>query len=349
LEAVLTPEEQARVQAPPTADLEAYELNLVGRHRWVYRSADNLHDAIRFFEAAVDKDSTFALAWAGLADAWTALPWYEPMPSPEAYARGWQAAQRAFDLEPDLAEAHAALGALLVWHEWDWGRGEGHLRRAVALNPSHAPSHHLLAVALGLGGQLDLAIQHMREAIRLNPLGNNYRFTLANLLYYDGKPDQARAVYERAEEAELLVPWGILEASIFYMQQGLDEEAFGAIRRWGELVSYPDPERLTVVLRAFESPELTEEAVRTLEDVRRTTGMQAGDLVRLYLNLDAPDEALSVLREAIARRHVVVPTLGGPHTRAGVLASAEITAALGEAGVPIWEGAYQGKPPSINR
>jgi hypothetical protein len=87
-------------------------------------------------------------------------------------------------------------------------------------------------------------------------------------------------------------------------------------------------------MKAVDSREFTGEALALLEDVRLTTGLQAGDLVALYLNLDAPAEALKVVQESIARRHVLVPVLGGSFTQGKILETPEIMAALQGAGVP---------------
>ena len=94
------------------------------------------------------------------------------------------------------------------------------------------------------------------------------------------------------------------------MEQGEREEALRVIQRWGEMVGYPTPGRLGLVLRAMDAPELTEEALAVLEDLRRTTGLQAGFLASLYLSLDAPAGTLRIVQEAIAERHGLVPFLG---------------------------------------
>ena len=113
---------------------------------------------------------------------------------------------------------------------------------------------------------------------------------------------------------------------------------FRVIQRWGVVVGYPYPERLKVVLRAVDAPEFTGEALALLEDVRRATGLRAGDLAVLYLNLDAPGEALRIVQEAIAQRHVVVGLLGMAFTRAKVLENPEILSALHlqAVGVPLY-------------
>jgi hypothetical protein len=159
---------------------------------------------------------------------------------------------------------------------------------------------------------------------------------LAVVFYDAGRVGEALAAFRTAEKLEPPVAWGLQFMSIFLIHQGRTEEASHVIQRWGEVVGYRNPDLLQVVLRAFDDSAFTGEALAALEDVWRTTGLRAGDLVSLYLNLHAPAEALGVVQEAIAQRHVFVPWLGkNAFTRDGVLESPEIKAALEEIGVRI--------------
>lgn len=329
LEAVLSPKEQDRIRAPVTDNLVAYDLYLLGRHRSEARSAQNLRDSIRYFGAALEQDPGFALAWAGLADAWTARPWYEPVPSREAHARGREAALRALDLDDGLPEAHTALGALTLYYEWAPEEAEGHLVRAIDLNPNHAPAHHFLGLALWARGLRDRSLQSLQEGVRLNPLGNNFHYSLANLLYDAGRPEEASAAYRKAEGLHPPVPYGLVHHCVFSAHEGRSEEARRVIQRWGGLVAYPHPPRLETVVNAIHDDRYTGEALAVLEEVRRATGLRAGDLAVLYLNLDSPAEALRIVQEAIAERHAIVPFFNcALFRRAPRLADPEIVAAL---------------------
>jgi serine/threonine-protein kinase len=251
LEAALTPEEAARIQDPGTQSVTAYDLYQAGHQRFINRSAENLRAAIGLFELAIEQDSTFALAWAGLATAWVALPWHDPAYPEDAYDRARAAAQRALELDGDLAEAYTALGGIEIYHDWAWETAERHLLRAVELNPNDAQAYHFLALAQGILGQGDQAIESLRAGIRLNPLGNNFRYTLANILYDYGRFDEALEEYRIGESLE--PPWvgGLSCLSMFLYQQGEQEEALSVIRRIGALMGLPEPESLEVVLRAF--------------------------------------------------------------------------------------------------
>jgi len=236
-------------------------------------------------------------------------------------------------LDPELAEVHTALGGLALYHEWDWRAAEAHLLRALELNPNYAQAHHFLGMAQSLLGRRGQGIESMKVAISLNPLGNNFLYTLAIWLYDAGSFEEAVAAFRKAEKLEPPVPYGLMNVSSFLFKEGRAEEAFHTLRKWGEVTGYPDPERLPLVLKAREAPELTEAAVALLEDVRKVLGLRAGDLLGLYLHLPAPDVALRIVREAIAARHVMVPFLGMNPTRSRIFELPEVRAELVGVGV----------------
>jgi len=174
----------------------------------------------------------------------------------------------------------------------------------------------------------------MQTGVELNPLGNNFRYAWANVLYGVGRAEEALSAYRKARRLEPPVPWGLLLMAQFLMQRGWEEEAFGVVRQWGKVVGYPDPERLPVVLRAVDAKDLTEDALAVLEDVVRTTGLRAVDLVGLYVNLSAPAESMRIVQEAIAERHPGVILLVLAQNRTKVMENPEIMAALQEVGMP---------------
>lgn len=335
LQVGITPEESFRISAVPTEDLEAYQLYLLGLDRFYARSRENLRQAIRYFEAAIQQDSTFAEAWAGLANAWTVVPWYEPIDSREAYAEARVAAEQALRLNEDLAEVHAALGGIALHDDWDWEKAEAHLTRALDLNPNYAQAYHWLSTTHRTMGLRDQAIRELEEGVRHNPLGNNFHYALANYLYDAGRIEEAKAAYQAAAALEPPVAWGLLMMSVFLVQQGWTDDALRGIQRWGEVIGYPNHDRLHVVVRAFEEPELAGEALSILEDVRQERGLLERDMAVVVMNLQTPEENLRLIRELIARRDIMVLSAGLAYTRAKVLEYPEIKAAIEGIGVNI--------------
>ncbi len=304
LRAEITPEEQARIDAVPTENLEAFEWFILGRNRFRNRSSANIRAAIRYYEAAIEQDSTFALAWAGLATAWTVLPFYESLPSAEGYRRGLEAARQALAWDPDLAQAHAVLGALALYHEWSWETAERHLLRAVELDPNYPESHFWLGTSQCLLGNWEIGLRSLETTVRLDPLGSNFQNTLALFLLMDGRVEEGIAVAYR--ETRRTGPDGIWLAP-FLWDGGQQEEAIRVMRRWGERVGFSDPRRLDLILQAQGSPEHREAALEVAKNLEATPGIRSGELGLIYLMIDAQAEAERALRTALAAREVSLP------------------------------------------
>jgi TolB-like protein len=332
VQALVTPEEQARIAAVPTRSLEAYDLYLLGRHRLVPRSASNIREASRYYEAAIGQDSTFAQAWAGLAMAWAILPFYESVASREAYARGRDAALRALELDDGLAEAHAALGALALYHEWDWASAEEHLLRAIQLDRNFPETYLWLGTVQCIRGQPELGVKSLREGVRLNPLAGNFRDILGFTLISAGRDQEALELFYgdsmENEPANLMLLPALLG-------QGGDEEAAELIRRWGESMGYPNAERLELVIRANRAPELRDEALAVLEDLRRTVRVEATHLLWVYLIVGARDEARRSIEEAVAAKEVLFVHIGALFSPEWQERYPEMVDALKEAGIPV--------------
>src|SRR5690606_31822689 len=159
-----------RMARAPTADLIAYNLYLRGRYFWHRRTQAALLESARFFEEAVARDSRFARAWAGIADAYAVLAFYDYLPPATAYPKAEAAARRALQLDPSLAEAHASLGYIALYYDWDWDAAEAAFQRSIELNPSYTVAHQWYANHLVARGRFDEAAREMTYARALNTL-----------------------------------------------------------------------------------------------------------------------------------------------------------------------------------
>jgi TolB-like protein/tetratricopeptide (TPR) repeat protein len=199
--AKLTPEEQARSEATPTDNIDAFKAYSIGRHWWNQRTADGLENAIRCFEESVSLDSTFALAYVGLAETYVLTPWYGPfIPTPEARQRAFEAGQRALEIDPMLGEAHTALALAAHTFDWDWEAAEEGYLEAIRLNPGYATTHHWYGVLLAYLGRYEEAIARMRIAVDLEPLSPIINNNVGFIQYYAGRYDDAVEQYLRTLE-----------------------------------------------------------------------------------------------------------------------------------------------------
>ncbi len=194
-------EHTQEVARPPTADMEAYQLYLKGRHLWNRRDKQSLKQAVEFFRGAIARDPDYALAYSGLADAHLLLGSYNHIPWREAIAEARAAADRALELDPTLAEAHASRGQVLR-SVLDWVGEEAAYRRAIELNPSYATAHQWYATLLAALGRMDEAIREIRRAEELDPLSHAIGVTVGVVLFIARQYEAALEQLHKALELE---------------------------------------------------------------------------------------------------------------------------------------------------
>src|SRR5262249_46043319 len=155
-----------------TENTEAYRLYLMGRFFWNKRTAEGFEKAIEYFQQAILKDPSYALAYTGLADCYTVLgiPLEEAgLPPKEVMPKARAAALKALAIDDTLAEAHTSLAHIKSVYEWDWRGSEREFKRAIELNPNYATVHHWYALSLSAMGRHDEAIAEIKRALELNP------------------------------------------------------------------------------------------------------------------------------------------------------------------------------------
>ena len=182
----LTGEQQEHLARRPTVDHEAYHLYLKGRYLWNHRNDASLKKAIDFFERAVTRDPSYALAYVGLADSYALLACqvdFGSLDPQEAYPKAIGAARKALDLDGDLAEAHASLGNIFASYDWNWSAAEQEFRRAIELNPRYATAHHWYAEMLSYVKRFDEAFREIHLALELDPLSLGINTDAAWILF----------------------------------------------------------------------------------------------------------------------------------------------------------------------
>src|SRR5215203_86019 len=140
-----------------TEDFEAYKLYRRGRHAWNKRTPEALQQSVQLFEQAIDRDPTFALAFAGLADSFALLSEYNTAPPRESFPRAKAAAEKALEIDANLAEAHTTLAYALANYDWNFAEAEREYQRAIELNPNYATAHQWYAEFLSAMRRFDEA------------------------------------------------------------------------------------------------------------------------------------------------------------------------------------------------
>jgi len=170
LRSKLSGAEKQQVTRQGTQNPEAYQLYVKGRYYWTKRTVSDIKTAISYFNQAIDRDPSYALAYAGLADAYSVLTSYSGDPN-DLIPKSNAAAQKALELDPTLARAHAVLGLNKSSYGWDFSGGEAEFRKALDLDPSDATAHQWFSIHLGsIGGRTQEAIDEANRAHQLDPL-----------------------------------------------------------------------------------------------------------------------------------------------------------------------------------
>jgi TolB-like protein len=281
-----------------TKDVQAYDLYLLGRQKWATRQVPLLREAVQHFEQAIARDSSFALAWSGLADAIVALAWRVPSELPRV-AEAKHAAQRAVLLDAELAEGWASLGVMATYIDRDFSSAELAFRRALALRPSYAPAYHWLADVMEYSGRLEQAVELSTRAIELDPV---------NGFYYGSKVEQLQSAGRFAEarqDADRMLAMGYREREVFLTilsgarPLGYDaEEAAEFGRGWAAATGFPRPEDAALIGRAFFEPALR---LRARELLKTMAGEQvrARDMAMFSLGIEDHESAIKYLEQAL--------------------------------------------------
>ena len=234
LKATLAVDEGEKLVVPTTDNLEAYTLYLKGRFHYNKDTEAGLRESLKFYEQALEHSPDYAKAWAGIADSWMHLA-DDYVPPEEGYTAAKEAAEKALELEPELAEAHTARGKVLGWYEWKFAEGELALRRAVGANPNYADAHWALGSLLPTTGHMKEALQEIRTAQLLDPLSPVTAYWHARYLLYARRIDEAIEEGQRALDLDRGYVYGVAILGRAELLQGKNEEAIDSFRRCVEL------------------------------------------------------------------------------------------------------------------
>jgi DNA-binding winged helix-turn-helix (wHTH) protein/TolB-like protein/Flp pilus assembly protein TadD len=227
----LSGEEREAVAKRQTENAEAYQLYLKGLHHWRTFSDDGPVTSLNFYNAAIEKDPRFALAYSARADAYIVIGIYGPLPVEEAMGKARESAQTALKIDETLSEAHASLGAVKIFYERDWQGAEREFKRAIELAPDSVNGHNLYGYYLQIVGKYDEAVDELRKAAEIAPQWQVPMLDYLESLYIARRYDET---ISRSLEVRKLEPNNAHVALVLghaYAQKGMYEEAAAEIRR----------------------------------------------------------------------------------------------------------------------
>ncbi|MCM3875683.1 MAG: protein kinase [Thermoanaerobaculia bacterium] len=208
----LSGEEKAKLARGRTEDPEAYRLYLKGRD-YLVGNQQEMDKSVDYFQQAVARAPNYALAYAGLAEAYTRQAFLRGSGRAEPAKKARAAVSRALEIDPDQAEAHAALGLVSFYFEWDWAGAETELRRALELNPGSRTVQGHYGWFLTAMGRLDEGLAHCKKAAELDPLSTGPVHDIAINYMARGDLDQAAVNFRRAIDIDPNWTWGYIKLS----------------------------------------------------------------------------------------------------------------------------------------
>ncbi len=307
LRAKLSGSEQQAIAVRPTENAEAHQLYLRGRYFWNKRTGADFKKAIGYFNQAIDKDPNYALAYAGLADAYVLLSAYAEASPKESLPQAKAAAAKALELDSTLGEAHTTLANALVAYDLNFAEANREFQRAIELNPNYATAHQWYAeTGLVPLGQFEKAIAEVKRALELDPLSivinADVGTVLTNARRYDHAIEQLRKTMEM-DPGFYYVHWTLGNALEL---KGLTEEAIAEYKEAIALNDDPLPRALLGHLyakigRKNEALAILKQ-LRELRESSKQRYISPYNLALIHIGLDQKNEAIQLLEETYEDR-----------------------------------------------
>jgi DNA-binding winged helix-turn-helix (wHTH) protein/TolB-like protein/Flp pilus assembly protein TadD len=289
-----------------TENTEAYLLYMRGRYYWSTFQPEKIGESIQYFKAAIEKDPNYALAYAGLANAYSVAGIYGPLTPDEAFPLAKEAAQQALRLDDNLSEAHQALGGNKLLRDWDWEGAARELQRAIELDPNNLNAHELHGYYFEAMGRPEDALREMRRAVEIDPgwIICNNDLTIA--LNQAGRYDEAILQGEKTRRLNPSQPSSEAFLGYAYLQKHRFDDAIAAFQHAIKLASEDQRDGAVAGLAyAYAVSGHRTEALTGLAELEKHPDKNirmSGYLAGVYAGLGDKDRAFAMLERARLRR-----------------------------------------------
>jgi DNA-binding winged helix-turn-helix (wHTH) protein/TolB-like protein/tetratricopeptide (TPR) repeat protein len=290
----------------PTENVEAYQLYMKGRFYLLKAIKSETGTSISYFQQAIALDPNYALAYTGLADAYRGQTVGGEMPAGETLPKARAAALRAIELDGRLAEAHANLGHIMFWYDWDWNGAEKEFQRALKLNPNSPDTLQFYAHLLSSSGRHAEALANMKRARELDPLNLRVNAIEGMLLIYAGKIDEAIARLQKTLELDPNYRLALMMAARAFIEKGMFVEALDATRKARE-VSPASSEPIAYGTYALAKSGKRAQAQAALDELLASSNeryVPPYSLALVYNALGETGKALEYLEKGFAEKDV---------------------------------------------
>jgi tetratricopeptide (TPR) repeat protein len=282
-----------------TANPEAYQDYLKGRYWWNKLTLEGLNKSIEYFQQAIAKDPTYALAYSGLADSYSLFSGLGLMPPKGALPRAKEAALKAVELDGTLAEAHAALGDVRDAYDWDRSGAESEYKRAIELNPGYVLTYRRYGLLLGEMGRREEAIAQEKRAVELDPLSVGDNRLLGLEFYLARQYDQAIDECRKTLELDPNFAWAYLDCGAAYVQKSMYKEGIAELEK-ALAISPDNTQALSHIGYAYAVAGRSAEAHMVLDrlnELSKRRYVPAEDRAGIHAGLGEKEKALEWLEK----------------------------------------------------
>jgi DNA-binding winged helix-turn-helix (wHTH) protein/TolB-like protein/lipoprotein NlpI len=227
----LNGEEKKRFARRPTENRQAYEAYIRGRYFWNKRTDEGMKKGFEYFQQAIVLDPTFAQAYVGIADSYATLGLYAALPPKEAFPAAKEAGKKALEMDPTLAEAHATLGFIAFYYDWDGVAVESEFRQAFDKNTNYAIGHSWHGEALAAMGRFSEAISEAKLAQENDPLSMSINTNAGWTLFLAGRHAEAMEALKKIIEIDPNFPRAHFRLGSAYEDGGMHADAIAELQK----------------------------------------------------------------------------------------------------------------------
>jgi TolB-like protein len=303
----IAPKEKRRIK-----DFQAYNLYLKGRYLWRGRSLEKIERSLKMFEASIERDPSSGLGYSGVADVYNLLGWYGVLAPRDLFPRALDAAERAVELDPFLAEGWTSRGFTRLFYVWDGPAAEKDFQRAIELNPGYSLANHWYGEYFLTTGRLDQALDYGRRAIDCDPVNPIAYAYLAWVLYTQRDYENSISQCERGLELDPDLAWAHARLGFGLVKLGRTQEAAAAFRRAGSQLGEGFFRAAKGYALAAGGDVPGARAILAELELSGKFGYVSSALIgAIHAALDDMDSAFQCLEQALPQRDLWLLFLGG--------------------------------------
>lgn len=292
-----------------TENAQAYELYLKGRFQMSRLTDDGFLKGRDYFQQAVGLDSNYALAHAALADSYVVLGGWNVGTPNETFPKAREAALRALQIDPYLAEPHTSLAMVSFAFDWDWKTAEQEFKRALDLNPNYPDAHQMYSYYLSAMKRFDEALAQMQRAKDLDPASLSKLAGIGEILNYTGRIDEAIEQFEKCLELDPNSGFAHWSLGNVYLHKQMYDQAISQYKKAIPL-SGNSPDEPSTLAYAYAKSGRRKQALETIEELIKRSDrsyVSATLIASTFAALGDHDQALKFLHRAVEQRDGVLP------------------------------------------